>query len=105
MINAKFYETSDDELVGFSVSGHAGYDDFGNDIVCASVSSAVMLAANTITEAFKAEAKVKVTDNRIEMRLKKHEQNAEKVLLGLLTHLYMLSEDYQGTIKVSIEKA
>jgi uncharacterized protein YsxB (DUF464 family) len=39
MITAEFYRTSDNKLIGFSVSGHAGMADFGQDIACASVSS------------------------------------------------------------------
>ena len=37
-------------FVGFSVSGHAMFDEAGRDIVCAAVSSAVQLTVNGITE-------------------------------------------------------
>ena len=48
MIYAEFF-TRQEKLYGFKISGHAGYADKGEDIVCASVSSAVQLVANTIT--------------------------------------------------------
>ncbi len=35
---------------GFSVTGHSGYADAGQDIVCAAVSSAAELTANALTE-------------------------------------------------------
>ncbi|PKM95974.1 MAG: ribosomal-processing cysteine protease Prp [Firmicutes bacterium HGW-Firmicutes-1] len=40
-----------DQLIGFEMSGHANYGDYGKDIVCASVS---VLAINTVNsiEAF-----------------------------------------------------
>ena len=37
---------------GFHVSGHAGYDESGKDIVCAGVSAMTMLVINTIEVAF-----------------------------------------------------
>ena len=49
MIRVEFTK-SGELLTCFSVSGHAGYDDYGHDIVCASVTSAVQLTANGITE-------------------------------------------------------
>lgn len=53
MICADFFRNEHDRLVGFRITGHAGYADYGEDVCCASVSSAVMLTANTVTEAFK----------------------------------------------------
>jgi len=35
---------------GFTVTGHSGYADAGQDIVCAAVSSAAELTANALTE-------------------------------------------------------
>lgn len=35
-----------DQIVGFDISGHANYDDYGKDIVCAAVS---VLAQTTIS--------------------------------------------------------
>ena len=63
-LKAVFYK-QDGRFSGFSVSGHAGYGSEGNDIVCAAVSSTVMLVCNTITEFFKANAEVKVMENEI----------------------------------------
>ena len=57
MIVAEFFRKNG-EITGFKVSGHAGYDESGRDIVCAGVSSAVMMTANLITEIFRFEAEV-----------------------------------------------
>lgn len=35
----------DDHIRSFKVSGHAGYDDYGKDIICSAIS---MLAINTV---------------------------------------------------------
>ena len=36
--------------ISFTVKGHSGSANAGEDIVCAAVSSAVYMAANTVTE-------------------------------------------------------
>ena len=102
MIRATFLGTQK-KLSGFSLSGHAGYADYGQDIVCASVSSAVQMTVNGVTEVLKLNANVNVEENLIEMKLS--EQNAQKAQLflqALLLHLNLLSEDYEGTIQVNL---
>lgn len=101
MITAKFYKDTQDRLLGFHVSGHAGFADHGSDIACASVSSAVMMAANTITEVFKINAKVKVTENEILLKLPEDDDGSgDKLLLGLLMQLEMLTYEFRGCIKI-----
>ena len=68
MITAEFI-TKQSKPYGFLIKGHAGYDDNGKDIVCASVSSAVQLVANTITEVLKIKAEVKVLKDKIQFKL------------------------------------
>ena len=45
MISATIVKKPDGEYVGFQISGHAGYEEAGKDIVCAAVSA---LAINTV---------------------------------------------------------
>ena len=105
MIVADFYKSKSDKLLGFRVTGHAGYGQFGHDIACASVSSAVMMTANTITEAFKVDAKVVVEENEIIVKLVSDEQEyGDKVILGLLTHMYFLADEFTGGIKVRVNE-
>ena len=58
MTKVVFYE-KDEMLGGFLIKDHSGYDDEGYDIVCASVSSAAYLTANTLTEIVGAKADIK----------------------------------------------
>ena len=104
MISARFFK-SEGRLTGFAVSGHAGYDDCGHDIVCASVSSAVQLTVNGITEIQKLDATVTVEDNLIKMMLsEKNAQKGQEFLQALLLHLNLLAEDYEGTIQVNLSE-
>ena len=56
---------------GFSISGHAGYADYGKDIACASVTSAVELTANGITEILGLPAELNLQENEIRLSLTK----------------------------------
>jgi len=100
MITAEFFKRNG-KLCGFCIKGHAGFADSGEDIACASVSSAVQLVANTITECFKIKADVDVFGNKIQLVMPHSDENAEKVLDGLYLHLTLISEDYEGTLKIT----
>ncbi|ADU22813.1 MULTISPECIES: ribosomal-processing cysteine protease Prp [Ruminococcus] len=102
MIAADFFKNESDMLTGFRVSGHAGLADLGYDVCCASVSSAVMMAANTLTEAFKLEADIEVGEDEIKLTMKDTDENADKVLMGLLIHLYNLKDEFPGHIKLKV---
>lgn len=104
MIIADFFQGPDGLLKGFRITGHAGMADYGQDVCCASVSSAVMMAANTVTEAFKIDAKVSVEENEIMLKLQSGEEEGDKILLGLITHLYFLSDEFSGRIKVRVNE-
>jgi uncharacterized protein YsxB (DUF464 family) len=104
MIIAEFFKEGE-SLVGFEVSGHADYAEFGEDIVCASVSSAVLLVCNTITECYHADAIVSVDDNDgIALRLANTspESYSSRLLDGLKLHLVILSEDFPKRINIKI---
>ena len=103
MIKAVFYKKNG-AFVGFGITGHAGYADEGNDIVCASVSSAVMLAANTVTDFFYADADVSAENNLIELMLNESCEAAECMLESLYVHLGFISQDYNGRIRISVSE-
>ncbi|MBE6648391.1 MAG: ribosomal-processing cysteine protease Prp [Ruminococcaceae bacterium] len=53
MIRATFFKDAETCLyTGFNVKGHSGYAEAGSDIVCASVSSMVMLFVNMADSVF-----------------------------------------------------
>ena len=47
MIKVAYYKINDD-ILGFSCKGHAGYAEYGSDIVCAAVSILVINTINSI---------------------------------------------------------
>ena len=64
-------KTRDKKIVGFQVSGHAGYDEYGKDIVCSAVSVLSINAINTLEEILKLKEEIKyyLEDNFIDLEL------------------------------------
>ena len=90
---------------GFSISGHAGYADYGKDIACASVTSAVELTANGITEILGLPAELNLQENEIRLSLTKESDMiaAQPFLDALQLHLKLLSEEFEKKIDLSEE--
>lgn len=104
MINVIFTE-SDGFLCGFKLSGHSDYSDAGSDIVCSAVSSAAIMAANTITEIQRLNPDIAVKDGFLSLNLSKQEaQIAKNILDGLKFHLTALAEEYSEFIRVKISE-
>lgn len=105
MIRASFV-TRAGEYCGFSVTGHSGLFEYGTDVLCAGVSSSVMMAANTITEVMKVGAETRVLDNKISLCLPKTltDSAACKVIEGLKLHLQELQKDYPDGIQVTKDR-
>jgi len=89
-------------LEGFEVTGHADYAPEGEDIVCASVTSAVQLTANGITEILGVPATVSVEENRVSLTLPAFPQEgAREFLQALYLHLTLLEQEFPQHITVS----
>ena len=104
MIRAIF--TVQDKLVtGFEISGHSDFSEQGSDIVCAAVSSAAYMTANTITDVQELDCIVTVNDGFMKLKLSKAEAEAAQVVLnGLLLHLDALSKEYADFIDLKISE-
>ena len=92
-------------ITGFSVSGHSGYAEAGQDIVCAAVSAVVGMAEATINDVCGAKAKIRVKeeDARITLTLPAvcdEEESVQAVLAGLLLYLCNLRDEYPDYIEV-----
>jgi uncharacterized protein YsxB (DUF464 family) len=102
MINAEFF-IKNSRFSGFRISGHAGYSDSGSDIVCASVSSAVQLTANTVTDFFGISANVSAEGETVILETSGSENSKEVNLLisSLKAHLDLISEEFPGTLNIT----
>ena len=100
MIRAEIYQ-SEKQFRGFRVTGHAGYAESGQDIVCAAVTSACMLAANIITDGFHISAKAGAEDNVMLCIADNADERADAVVDMLVQQLEMICDEYPGTINIS----
>ncbi|MBQ8435292.1 MAG: ribosomal-processing cysteine protease Prp [Oscillospiraceae bacterium] len=100
MTIAEFYRKNG-ELTGFKVKGHSDYSEQGSDIVCASVSSAVMLTANLITEIFGYKADVSAVDDTVALKTDiSGDEVLQKLYQGLVLQLQEIAGEFNENIKV-----
>ena len=99
MIRVRFH-TAADTLVGFTLSGHAGAGAHGQDIVCAAVSSAAYMTANTITEIIGAPADIAVNDGYMQLQVTDNAAGCAEILSGFRLHLQALQEQYPTRIQL-----
>ena len=91
-----------DRLCGFRMEGHAG-GKAGSDIVCAAISSAAYMAANTVTEVCGCKADITEKDGFLFLMLTAgDEDRAADVLEGLRLHLIELQKQYKKQLKVDL---
>lgn len=106
MVEAEFLNYTG-SLVGYSVSGHADSGPFGHDIVCAAVSSAVMMATNTITDYLFCKADVKVTENKVMLVLKDPDSamaiSGKQMVASFYNHMKLMEKDSKGKIHISVK--
>ena len=95
----------DGRISAFSVSGHSGYAEAGQDIVCAAVSAVVAMAEATINDVCGAKAKVRVKDEQARVTLMlpascDEEDTVQAVLAGMMLTLINMRDDYPDYIEV-----
>ena len=99
------FTVEDSVVTGFSLSGHADYSEEGSDIVCAAVSSAAYMTANTITDVQNLACSVTVDDGLMKLSLSKSEaEQAQIILSGFLLHLNALCQEYKSYIDLKISE-
>ena len=84
------------------ITGHANYDDFGKDIVCAAVSSTVITSVNSCltidNESISYEDK-----NGLDIKVLKDDDIITKIINVMITNLYELEKEYPKNIKIKEE--
>ena len=95
------FQTNGDVFTGFECKGHSMSAPSGSDIVCAAVSSACLMAANTITEIIGVEADAAATDGYLRFAIKASPQPAQDIIKGLELHLKELEAQYPENIRIN----
>lgn len=95
MINVVVYRNNDGAITGFDVSGHAGFDDYGRDIVCAAVSSVAQTAVLGVRKVVKAKAISKSKSGYLSFELKNNDENALSRASDILETMYVGLKDIE----------
>ena len=104
MTRCEFF-TENDRITGFRVSGHSGYAEAGQDVVCASISAVVTMAEATINDVCGAKAKVRVKEEQASVSLTlpvscDEEESVQAVLAGMMITLCSIRDDYPDYVEV-----
>lgn len=79
--------------------GHAMYDDYGKDIVCAAVSSTVITTINGILSIDDSSLEIKEGEKLI-IKVLKHNEVIDKLINNMVNLLFELQEDYKDNIYI-----
>lgn len=82
------------------IKGHANYDDYGKDIVCASVSSIVITTINAIIEFDPESIYYEDLNNRILIKKLKDDDITNKLINNMVELLEELEKSYKDNIKI-----
>ena len=100
MIRAVFVLQPD--AAEFTLKGHAGGEE-GTDIVCAAVSSAAYMAANTVTDVLGIKAEAEEADGYLHFSFSGSRPAAD-IIRGLRQHLEQLQAEYPHKIRIKTEE-
>ncbi len=101
MTKVRFF-ADENGLYGFEIKGHSSKncDDELGKIICAAVSSAAYMAANTVTEIIGDKAAADVSDGTMRFEVTTPCDKTRAVLEGLRLHLGELSAEYGSNIVI-----
>ena len=101
MIRAEFFIDRSGRINGFHIKGHSMMAESGEDVLCAFVSSAAYMAANTITDVIRADASAKDNDGEMEVAVAGRDIDAcQDILAGMKLHLIETEKQYPENVKV-----
>lgn len=99
MIKIKIdYESS--YITNIKVTGHANYDEYGKDIVCASVSSVVITSLNAALSINDKALDVVDKHGLIDAKVLVKDDIINKILINMENMLKELSKEYSKNIKI-----
>ena len=90
-------DKKNNKIEKISIIGHANFDNFGKDIVCAAVSSIAITTVNAIERIDKES--ISYTENPFEIKTLKENEIINILLINMISLLKELEHDYPKNIK------
>lgn len=104
-MNKISFKTEDDLVLGFVLDGHCTADEEDEEgrLVCAAVSSAAYMTANTVTDIIGADCDIEVDESYMALEIKEKLAECQPILRGFILHLNSLAEQYENHIEIYSE--
>ena len=83
-----------------SILGHAMYDDYGKDIVCAAFSSIVMTSVEGIASIDESAIDIEQNKDNLNIIINKHDDITNKLIKTMINLLTELEKKYPKNIKI-----
>lgn len=83
-----------------SILGHAMYDEYGKDIVCASVSTLVISTVNNILSINSNTIKVEQSDSKVIIKYILKDNIIDILINNMISNLNTLANNYPKNIKI-----
>lgn len=93
-------EYDNDFISKIVITGHANYDDYGKDIVCAAVSASVLTTVNGIIALDNSILEVNNVLDKMTIKVLKNEKISQVLLNSMLSNLKSLVVEYPKNIKI-----
>lgn len=101
----KVFVTKQDQQIGkIVIKGHAMYDDFGKDIVCAAVSSCVITTVNGILALDSNWIEASQNSGNVLIQIKEKSDICQKLLANMISLLEELHDQYPKNLKIISEE-
>ena len=111
MTSVRFFATPRGKLRGYAISGHAGQKPSvlgtgsqRNRLLCAAISSAAYLTANTLSDTLHLPCRINVRDGHMVVLLRAAGGGfaAQAVLRGLHAHMVQLAKEYPDAMRCTV---
>ena len=90
-----------DIISNISITGHSLYDEYGKDIVCASVSSIVTTTVNAIVRLEKDTIQYTLNDGFVNITIIENTIITETLITNMIELLKDLEKQYKENIKIN----
>ena len=84
-----------------SILGHANYDDYGKDIVCAAVSSITLCSVEAIANFDIKAIDIKQSKDKLEIIVNSNDNITQKLITNMLNCLKELEKKYPKNIEIT----
>lgn len=101
MTKVNVVQDSNDIIVNIHINDHAGFAEYGNDIVCAAISSIIFGTLNALVHYGCNQKQIIVDDSKASIHISLNDENDLQVVAQtMLIQLQTIQESYPDYIKI-----